>query len=152
VSLHGGGSIRHGARKAKRNCRQLSDDRPRRPDGRVFVEQSSYASSTLVLLTWDEGGGFFDHVPPPAPVPTTADEDGSGKPTPYGTRVPLLAIGPFTRKGTVSHVPMEHSSIVRFLEYNFLGHVGQLEARDAVVNNMGSLLDPAATGITIPEK
>jgi phospholipase C len=117
-----------------------------------LVEQSSYASSTLVLLTWDEGGGFFDHVPPPAPVPTTADQDASGKPTPYGTRVPLLAIGPFTRKGAVSHVQMEHSSIVRFLEYNFLGPVGQLKARDAVVNNMGSLLDPAATGITIPEK
>lgn len=67
------------------------------------------------------------------------------------TRVPLLAIGEFSRKGTVSHVTMMHSSVVRFLEYNFLGPVGQLAASDAKVRNIGSLLDPALTGIPIPE-
>jgi phospholipase C len=104
---------------------------------------SSFASDTLILLTWDEGGGFYDHVSPP---PTsTVDNEG------YGTRVPLLAIGPFARSNTVSHVTMEHSSVVKFLEYNFLGRVtGQLGARDAVVNNLGSLLDPAKTGTVIP--
>ncbi len=117
-----------------------------------LIEQSPYASSTLILLTWDEGGGFFDHVSPPAPVPTTADRDDSGNAVPYGTRVPMLAIGPFARKGSISHEQMEHSSIVKFLEYNFLGPVGQLHGRDAVVNNMGSLLDPSKTGVAIPEK
>jgi phospholipase C len=111
------------------------------------IEGSSYASSTLVLLTWDEGGGFFDHVPPPPSV----DTDDSGNPVPYGTRVPLLAIGPFARKGAVSHVTMEHSSIVRFLEYDFLGPVGQLGHDDAKVANIGSLLDPSATGVHVPE-
>ncbi len=52
----------------------------------------------------------------------------------------------------MSHVVMEHSSIVRFLEYNFLGPTGQLRARDGWVNNIGSLLDPNTTGITIPER
>ncbi|HET6279915.1 MAG TPA: alkaline phosphatase family protein [Polyangia bacterium] len=112
------------------------------------VEGSSYADSTLILLTWDEGGGFFDHVAPP----TGVDRDGQNKIVPYGTRVPLLAIGRFARKGAVSHVQMEHSSIVRFLEYNFLGPVGQLGYNDAKVNNIGSLLDPNATAVRIPEQ
>ena len=111
------------------------------------VQVSSYAKNTLILLTWDEGGGFFDHVSPPAAI----DTDGAGKPVPYGTRVPMIAIGPFAKKGKVSHVTMEHSSIVRFLEYNFVGPVGQLKANDAKVQNLGSLLDPAATGVRIPD-
>jgi phospholipase C len=64
--------------------------------------------------------------------------------------VPLLAIGPFAKKGAVSHVTMEHSSIVKFIEWNWLGATGQLGARDAVVNDIGSLLDPAATGTPVP--
>ena len=123
-------------------------------DGIRFVEgvvqtiaQSPSAGSTLILVTWDEGGGFFDHVPPPPAI----DTDDAGRPVPYGTRVPLLAIGPFAKKGTVSHVTMEHSSIVRFLEYNFLGPIGQLDHNDAKVSNIGSLLDAAATGIHVPD-
>ena len=98
-------------------------------------------------MTWDEGGGFFDHVAPPPSI----DTDDANAPVPYGTRVPLLAIGPFAKKGTVSHVTMEHSSIVRFLEYNFVGPVGQLGYNDAKVHNIGSLLDPSATGVQVPE-
>ena len=108
------------------------------------IEASPYASSTLVLLTYDEGGGYFDHVAPP---PESA-VDGE----PYGTRIPLLVLGPFARKNFVSHVVMEHSSIVKFIEWNWLGHkTGQLGTRDAVVHNLGSLLDPAKTGVTVPE-
>jgi phospholipase C len=116
------------------------------------IEASPYASDTLILLVWDEGGGFYDHVPPPAPVATRYDQDGSGAAVPYGTRVPMLALGRFARAGTVSHTTLEHSSIVRFLEYNFLGprFAGALGHRDATVANLGSLLDPTATGITIP--
>jgi len=106
------------------------------------IEASAYAANTLVLVTYDEGGGFYDHVaPPPA---STVD----GKP--YGTRVPLFAVGPYARKNYVSHVTMEHSSIVKFIEWNWLGQTGQLGTRDAVVNNLGSLLDPAKTGVAVP--
>jgi hypothetical protein len=67
------------------------------------------------------------------------------------TRVPLLAIGRFAKKGAVSHVQMEHSSLVKFLEWNFLaGKTGQLGARDVEVNNIGSLLDPVAVGAVVP--
>ena len=109
------------------------------------VEASCYKDSALVLLTWDEGGGYYDHVSPP---PDSA-VDGE----PYGTRVPLLALGRYAKKGFVSHVEMEHSSIVKFLEYNYLGgKTGQLAARDAVVNNIGSLIDPAEYGEAIPDQ
>ncbi len=107
------------------------------------VLASSLADDTLVLVTWDEGGGFFDHVEPPAASVVDAQ--------PYGTRIPLLALGRFARKNTVSHVSLEHSSILAFVEYNFLHESGQLAARNAVVHNLGSLLDPAETGIVIPE-
>jgi phospholipase C len=103
---------------------------------------SPYASETLILLTWDEGGGFFDHVAPPGTSPVDSQ--------PYGTRIPLLAIGPFAKTNYVSHVVMEHSSIVKFLEWNFTGQTGQLGVRDAVVANIGDMLDPAKTGIAVP--
>lgn len=105
---------------------------------------SCYQDNTLILLTWDESGGYFDHVAPPA--------DSAVDMQPYGARVPLLAMGRFARKGFVSHVELEHSSVVKFLEWNFLGATGQLAARDAVVNNLGSLLDPAETGVAVPEQ
>lgn len=120
-------------------------------DGADFVQQvvntvlnsPTYGQNTLILVTYDEGGGYYDHVSPPA----TSLVDGQG----YGTRVPFLAIGYFAKTNEVSHVVMEHSSIVRFIEWNFLdGQPGQLGTRDAVVNNIGSLLDPLKTGIMVP--
>ncbi len=115
--------------------------------GVAFVESvvkklrgTTYDGDTLILFTYDEGGGYFDHVSPPP----NSVADGQ----PYGTRVPMLALGPFARANAISHVVMEHSSIVKFIEWNWLGAVGQLQARDAEVNNLGSLLDPA---LSIPE-
>jgi phospholipase C len=108
------------------------------------VQASAYAPDTLVLLLYDEGGGYFDHVTPPKPSPI----DGQ----PLGTRIPAIAIGPFAKKGFISHVELEHSSVVKFIEWNWLGmKTGQLGNRDLVVNNLGSLLDPAATGTPVPE-
>lgn len=119
-------------------------------DGSSFVKKavngilaSPYADDTLILVTWDEGGGYFDHVSPP---PNNPIDD-----KPYGTRIPLIAIGKFARKNHVSHVVMEHSSIVKFIELNFTGETGQLGNRDTNVHNIGSLLDPEQTGIVIPE-
>lgn len=108
------------------------------------ILSSQYAEDTLILVTWDEGGGYYDHIAPPGPNPI----DGEA----YGTRIPFIAVGKFAKKNFVSHVQMEHSSVVKFLEYNFLdGQTGQLKARDTNVNNIGSLLDPSTTGIFIPE-
>jgi phospholipase C len=108
------------------------------------IESSSYANSTLILITYDESGGFSDHVKPPPKSPV--DDE------PYGPRVPLIAVGPFARKDYVSHVVLEHSSIVKFIEWNWLDEkTGQLGTRDAVVNDIGSLLDTTQTGVAVPE-
>jgi phospholipase C len=119
-------------------------------DGVAFVTKvedaiaaSDYAPDTLVLLTWDEGGGYFDHIAPPG-------DGADGKP--YGTRVPLVASGPFVKPNTVSHVTLEHSSIVSFIEWNWTSmHTGQLSGRDGKVANLGSLLDPSTTGVVVPQ-
>jgi phospholipase C len=108
------------------------------------ILSSSYADRTLIIVTYDEGGGYFDHVAPPPASPVDGKE--------YGVRIPTFAIGRFARAGHISHVEMEASSLVRFIEWNWLGgETGQLETRDAVVNNIGSLLDPSETGTPVPE-
>ena len=108
------------------------------------VQGSRYADDTLVLVVYDESGGYFDHVAPPP----NSSVDGKQ----YGPRMPTFAVGRFARSNHVSHVPMEHASVVRFVEWNWLGgKTGQLQTRDAVANNIGSLLDPAETGNPVPE-
>ena len=105
---------------------------------------SQYGERTLILLVYDEGGGYFDHVAPPP----TSSVDGQ----PYGTRVPFLAIGPFARRNHIAHTTLEHSSIVKFIEWNWLAErTGQLGTRDAVVSNLGALLDPVRTRTAVPE-
>jgi phospholipase C len=107
------------------------------------IQTSAYGKDTLILVTYDESGGYFDHVAPPAN--STVDD------VPYGPRIPLMAVGPYVRKNWISHVPMEHSSLVKFIEWNWLGQkTGQLGGRDAVVANIGSILDPTTTGIPVP--
>jgi phospholipase C len=99
---------------------------------------------TLILFTYDESGVFFDHV---APRPTnTADNK------PYGPRVPFLAIGKSAKNNYVSHVTMEHSSIVKFIEWNSLNReTGQLGGRYATIANIGSMLGTTATGTEVPQ-
>lgn len=108
------------------------------------IQASPYAADTLVLIAWDEGGGYYDHISPPQAKSPIDNEE-------VGTRVPFIAIGPFVKQNSISHVQLEHSSIVKFLEYNFTGKTGQLGARDTLVHNLGSLFDPTKTGIVIPE-
>ena len=119
-------------------------------DGVAFVTgvasalaASSYAASTLLVVTYDESGGYWDHVAPP-PTSTVDNQ-------PYGPRIPTLVIGPFAKKNYVSHVQMEHASLVKFIEWNWLGkQTGQLNTRDKTANNIGDLLDPTATGTQVP--
>lgn len=120
-------------------------------DGTAFVTTivdqvlgSQYGDRTLILLAYDEGGGYFDHLAPPPDSPVDQK--------PYGTRLPFIAIGRFARPNHVAHAVLEHSSIVKFIEWNWLAQAtGQLGNRDATVNNLGSLLDPGQTGAAVPE-
>ncbi len=65
-------------------------------------------SSTALFLTWDDFGGFYDHVPPP-------EVDRFG----FGPRVPLLIISPYARHGHISHAVYEFSSLLKFVERRF---------------------------------
>jgi phospholipase C len=111
------------------------------------VAQSGYASETLVVVAYLSSGGFFDHVAPPAPPPSSVESQM----IPYGPRAPFLALGPFARPNAVSHAQLEPSSLTAFMEWNWLGgRTGQLGGRDRFVNNLGSMLDPATTGVHVP--
>ncbi|KAI9334540.1 phosphoesterase family-domain-containing protein [Obelidium mucronatum] len=106
----------------------------------AILSSPTYQNNTIIIMTPDESGGYRDSVPPP---PTSAIDNQM-----YGPRTPFVVVGNAVKKGGyISHVQMEPASIIRFIESNFLGgRPGQLQTRDAVVNNLGDLFDPALTG------
>jgi phospholipase C len=68
--------------------------------------------STAIFLSWDEWGGFYDHVVPPS-------VDALG----YGLRVPGLLISPYARRGYLDHQILSHDAYLKFIEDDFLGGV-----------------------------
>lgn len=92
-------------------------------------------SKLALFITWDENGGFYDHLPPPAACPPdTSPPMGSNGPVPgafdrLGFRVPMLVVSPYAKKGYVAHTTYDHSSITRFIETKF--KLPALTARDA---------------------
>ena len=96
-------------------------------------------AKTALFVTWDENGGFFDHVAPPVAAPETAGEyltvpditnnAGSTKgPIGLGFRVPMIIASPFSRGGFVASDPFDHTSMLRFLETRFGAEVPNLSA------------------------
>jgi phospholipase C len=67
-------------------------------------------NSTAIFLSWDDWGGFYDHVRPPV-----VDRNG------YGLRVPGLVISPYARRGMIDHQTLSQDAYVRFIEDDFLG-------------------------------
>ena len=65
--------------------------------------------STAIFLSWDDWGGFYDHVDPP-----TVDKNG------YGLRVPGLVISPYAKKGFVDHQTLSFDAYAKFIEDDFL--------------------------------
>ena len=91
----------------------------------------------------DESGGYYDHVS----ILMKSPIDGIL----YGPRIPFIAVGEQVKRNYISHVEMEFSSIIKFIEWNWLqGEPGQLGTRDTIVNNIGDLFDQQKTGVTIP--
>jgi phospholipase C len=78
--------------------------------------------STALFITWDEHGGYYDHVPPPRAIkpdsikPLTKPGDAPGGYDRYGFRVPLLVVSPWARPSYVSQLTQDHTSITAFIE------------------------------------
>ncbi len=101
--------------------------------------------SSALFLTYDEHGGFYDHVPPPpacvpdAVPPLLAAGDLPGAFDRYGFRVPMVAVSPFARRHFVSQTVYDHTSVLRFIETRF--DLPALTARDANADPMLELFD-----------
>jgi len=84
--------------------------------------------SSAMLIVWDEWGGFYDHEPPPQ-----VDELG------LGFRVPALLVSPWARRGYVSHVQYDHTSVLSFIAERF--GLPPLSAREAASNSFGDAFE-----------
>jgi phospholipase C len=76
-------------------------------------------NNLAMFLTYDENGGFFDHVPPPVPPAGTTDEYVGGVPIGLGFRVPCLVVSPYSQGGFVCRDTFDHTSLLRFIETRF---------------------------------
>ena len=117
---------------------------------------------TLFVLTYDEHGGCYDHVPPPwgaTPPDSTAGEFGFGFDR-FGVRVPTLLISPLIAPGTVYRVPagsmpLDHTSVLKTVQQRW--NVPSLTARDAAAPGFGDVLtlttprtDDVLAAVTVP--
>ena len=93
---------------------------------------------TLLVVTYDEHGGFYDHVSPPAA------QDDSPKFRTYGLRVPTLVISPWVDQGMVSNSVFDHTSIIKSILLRFCQSndrsIPDLGTRVNAANHLGSLL------------
>ena len=113
-------------------------------------------AKTALFVTWDENGGFYDHVAPPTPPPEVGGEwlsvpnlpdacQGIRGPIGLGFRVPLLVVSPFSRGGLVCPARFDHTSLLRFLERRFGVEVPNLGAwRRAIAGDLTAAFDFAS--------
>jgi len=92
------------------------------------VQQSPAWADTAIIITYDENGGFWDHVAPPQ-----GDRWGPG------TRVPAIIISPYAKKGFVDHTQYDTTSILKFIETRW--GLAPLSARDAAANDLINAFD-----------
>jgi len=80
------------------------------------IGSSPYWANTAIIVTWDDWGGWYDHVPPPQII---SDGSSWGSGYVYGFRVPLIVLSPYAKPGYISHVTHDFGSILNFIEQNF---------------------------------
>lgn len=95
------------------------------------IQSSQYWSHALIAITWDDFGGFPDHVPPP-------QLDFYG----MGPRVPLVVISPYSKSGYISHVMYTSDSILAEIEQTL--NVPCMGLTDCGANNLSDFLSPTA--------
>jgi phospholipase C len=92
------------------------------------IMSSPYWNSTAIILTWDDYGGFYDHVPPPQ-----IDKYG------LGFRMPTLIISPYAKPGYIDHMQYQFESMLKFIEWRF--SLQPLTERDLHANNLLNAFD-----------
>ena len=129
--------------------------------GPLFAKPELWAK-TVVFITYDDSGGYFDHVPPPVPPAGTPGEyltvsplpsaaSGVSGPIGLGNRVPLLVVSPFSRGGFVCSDVFDHTSMLRFLETRFGTEVPNLSAwRRGATGDLTSTLNMVAPNANVP--
>lgn len=122
------------------------DDHPQADvrDGQVYLTEIYNAlraspnwERTLMIVTYDEWGGFFDHVAPPV-GPVSAAEGAFNDGT-LGFRTPCVIVGPRAQRGHVSHFRFDPNSVINLIRWRF--GLGALSARDEWSHNMAMALD-----------
>ena len=135
------------------------DDHPNADirDGQAFLDAiynalraSPQWDKTLLVITYDEWGGFFDHVPPPTAPVTDAERtvvgNADGR---LGFRVPTVLLGPRVRRNHVSHLQFDFSSILNLIRWRF--DLGALSPRDSTSINLAHALDFSTINTAMPD-
>jgi phospholipase C len=99
------------------------------------IGNSEYWSNTVIILTWDDWGGWYDHVPPA--VINNGSSWGSGYV--YGFRVPMVVISPYAKPAYISHVTHDFGSILKFVETTF--NLPSLGYADAPADDLSDIFN-----------
>jgi phospholipase C len=127
---------------------------------RRVLKHKKIWEKTAIFITWDENGGFFDHVAPPVAPPGTPgeyltvpdvsnDSGGIKGPVGLGFRVPLMVVSPFSAGGLCCTDVFDHTSLLRFLETRFGVEVPNLSAwRRETTGDLTSTFNFAGNEVT----
>jgi phospholipase C len=113
------------------------------------VTQSKAWPGTVLVINFDEWGGFFDHVAPSIAEPVPAGDQKAGSDGRRGFRVPCLVIAPWSPRGHVNHTVMDHTSVLKMIEERWA--LQPLSERDANANSLAAVLDFAHPDNTAPK-
>ena len=103
------------------------------------VTHSPAWAHTVLVINFDEWGGFFDHVPPDVTAISDLERAAGNADGRRGFRTPALVVSPFARREYVSHRVFDHSSILRMIEWRW--GLDALTVRDQTANNLAEVLD-----------
>lgn len=103
------------------------------------VQESPQYKRSLLIIIYDENGGFYDHVPPPITIDTNAAFRQ------LGFRVPAIIVGPSVRKGQVISQTLEHVSVAATLKARF--GIESLGPRMDAASNVSACIDPERIGL-----
>jgi phospholipase C len=100
------------------------------------IGSSPYWANTAIFITWDDWGGWYDHVPPPKVLVNCSDW-GCGYV--YGFRVPLIVVSPYAKAQSISHVTHDFGSLLRFIEETY--GLPSLGYADAFADDLSDCFD-----------